>query len=995
MPSTVLEPAAAEVAAHAGRVDVDVLEAAVSIALTGGPDDRTPDWKRWASCSTSTTDELYAGGVTRSGKELLRRCREDCAVQAECLAYALGNGEREGIWGGTTDAGRRRLRNVLRDAGFLGVVGEEAYIAWRDESADREPVAPPERRRIDRPWPHQAAAVAAVVDEISTGGPCQISMATASGKTHVALWAADELPVDQVLVLVPSLSLITQTAAIWRSDARWAETPMLAVCSDTGGELEATTDPMAVRAIADRGPCVVFATYQSSEVLVEAGVEWGLVIADEAHHLAGDVDKAYAAIVRREIPAARTLYMTATPRRYRRKRDRSDVELVSMDDERAFGPRVFTFSLSDAIAAGVVADYRVIVAAVDQATFDKVAAHPELVDVDPHLLAGAIAVVQTMAQQNLSSCVSFHTKVDRARRFSALIGQVADLFPDLRPDHAGWAGFVHGAASVSIRERLLARLSDPRTWGVLANAKALGEGVDLPALDAVAIVDPKNSETDVLQATGRALRVSGDKVGTVLLPVLLASGGDPDDPLSGLDERSIDIVSGVLRALRAHDADLGSRLDTTRRALTRRSVGTGRRASDIGLILRQSAARHLLRSRVEFHLPGGALGDLAGAMALHLVRETTATWEESFARLQIWTDEHGTCRIPQSDPEPAAEGLTWTLGGWCSRQRTLFKRGLLPPERVEQLEALPGWIWDGRAEPWWEKLEVLRGYVDEHGKLPGQFDEWRGVKVGNFLWGCRAGYKDHEGRWLQAFPDRVAALEAIPGWSWDARTSWWEGHYEQLAAWAAEYGHAHPSAGDLAPDGFDLGKWVAKERQKIRAGKRTAEEAERLRSLPGWIDDFRDISDQLWQDGYERTRRYMELHGQQVPQAHVEADGYRLGAWGLKMRQGYAHPHKRRGSLTAERVALLEAIPGWSWAPHEARWERCFEVLQRVAPDRLSTRGVLVMPEQPVDGIDLGSWVYGNRVAYREGRLQAERIALLEAIPGWAWTAPVGRRAAS
>lgn len=993
--TAVLAPHAAQAAADAGGIHVDTLTTAVAIALDGGPDQTAPDWLQWRSCNAPTA-EYFDGANNTAGKELLRRCRDDCAVQAECLAAALGTGEHEGIWGGTHRAGRRRIRNALREAGLLGVVGEEAYIAWRDPAADREPVAPQPRPAITTPWPHQGRAVQAIVDELTDGGSCQISMATASGKTHVSIWAAHDLGARRVLILVPSLSLITQTAAAWAADPRWADARMLAVCGDAGLEdLERTTDPQTVRwHAAGDGPIVVLATYQSSEVLVDANVRFDLTVADEAHHLAGDADKHYASILRGEIRSDRTLYMTATPRRYTRRRTTdADVALVSMDDDGPFGRRVFTFSLSDAVAAGVVADYRVIVAAVERDTFDRVAAHPELVDVDPHLLAGAIAVVEAIGQQHLTSCVSFHTRVERARTFSRLVGQVAELLPDIRPAGPGWAGFVHGQANVRIRERLLARLADTHTWGVLANARALGEGVDLPALDAVAIVDPRNSETDVLQATGRALRLSGDKVGTVLLPVLLARDSDPDDPMSGIDERSLDVVSGVLRALRAHDQDLGARLDYTRRDVARRDIDATNRGlvrAELGQLLRKRAARGLLRSRVELRLPGGALGDLAGALALHVVRESTSSWDEAYARLEAWTEHHGHCRITQSTDVGFTAGANTTLGSWCSQQRQLYRRGLLPADRVELLARLTGWMWDGRADAWYEKLEVLRDYVESHGRYPQGREEWRGYKIGSFVNTCRTAMTTKDNEWLLQFPDRIAAIEALPGWVWNARDAGWEQHYEDLTVWVGEHGHAHPSQGDCAPDGFDLGKWTAKQRICIRQGKRTPEQIERLRALPGWVEDFRAVADQLWEDGFERTRRYMATHGELVPQLYVEPDGYKLGSWNLKQRQMRLHPGNGRGALTDAQEQRLEAIPGWTWTPKADGWRRHYDALSAVAPSRLTDDGILSVPRDRVDGIDVGAWVVWQRKYYRAGTLSADRIALIEQIPGWRWDPPSG-----
>ena len=74
---------------------------------------------------------------------------------------------------------------------------------------------------------------------------------------------------DRVLVLLPSLALVAQTADVWAVERRWARVPWLAVCSDTGElDLVATTDPDEVGAfMAGDGPRLVFGTYQSYDVL--------------------------------------------------------------------------------------------------------------------------------------------------------------------------------------------------------------------------------------------------------------------------------------------------------------------------------------------------------------------------------------------------------------------------------------------------------------------------------------------------------------------------------------------------------------------------------------------------------------------------------------------------------------------------------------------------------------------------------------------------------
>jgi superfamily II DNA or RNA helicase len=495
----------ARLAAEAAGTRTAVVSRAVELAVAGGPDLLQPDWFSRARCVGIPRQVFFP--TRRAPRAQLAEIRDracgHCPVRSECLASALVSGETTGYWGNVGPTALRRLRRVLRSGGVLAGSGEMAYVSWCEPDAN---VAERGARRsglqpVPVPWPHQASAVEAVCDAIGAGGRCQVKMASGSGKTNVGLWAAQHMGCQKVAVLVPALGLVEQWSAVWRR--LWPDARQLAVCSDTGGvrselHLAATTDVAQVHAfLAGVGPALLISTYQSSPVLAsmaEAGAALDLLIADEAHHVAGNADKVFAGVLRGEIPSRRTLFLTATPRRY--SRVGGDVAVIGMDDP-AFGPRVFEFGLDEAISAAVVADYRIVVAAVEAEVFREVAERPELAGVDPHLLAGAVAVVRAMAELQISSCVSFHSRVERARLFASLVGQVAQVL-DVRPAGPGWSGYVHGGASVHIRGQLLARLSDPGSWGVVANARALGEGVDVPTLEGIAVLDPRASEVDVL-----------------------------------------------------------------------------------------------------------------------------------------------------------------------------------------------------------------------------------------------------------------------------------------------------------------------------------------------------------------------------------------------------------------------------------------------------------------------------------------------------------------
>lgn len=65
-------------------------------------------WQDFAACKGSDPEVFFParGDDARPAQAIC----SSCAVKAACLAYALDNGEHFGIWGGTSERERRRIR---------------------------------------------------------------------------------------------------------------------------------------------------------------------------------------------------------------------------------------------------------------------------------------------------------------------------------------------------------------------------------------------------------------------------------------------------------------------------------------------------------------------------------------------------------------------------------------------------------------------------------------------------------------------------------------------------------------------------------------------------------------------------------------------------------------------------------------------------------------------------------------------------------------------
>jgi superfamily II DNA or RNA helicase len=126
-----------------------------------------------------------------------------------------------------------------------------------------------------------------------------------------------------------------------------------------------------------------------------------------------------------------------------------------------------------------------------------------------------------------------------------------------------------------------------------------------------------------------------------------------------------------------------------------------------------------------------------------------------------------------------------------------------------------------------------------------------------------------------------------------------------------------------------------------------------------------------WEQAIGAARAYREAHGHlRVPYDFTTNQGLRLGNWTSVQR---AERTARR--LSPSQEAALEAL-GMVWNPYEEDWQRGLAAAQEYR----DSNGHLLPPRAYVtaDGFPLGAWVSRLRGERRTGRLDSERVAVLE-----------------
>lgn len=459
---------------------------------------------------------------------------------------------------------------------------------------------------------YQKEAIKKSLDYFKTNSRGKLVMAPGTGKTFTSLKIAEALFNEKggnnynVLYLVPSIQLLSQTLFNWNSDkSNEIEMVSFSVVSDkkatkkkqgeddlsardvgfpaTTNVNELMANYSSIRETGSKTMTVVFSTYQSIDVIhdaQEAGYpEFDLIIADEAHRTTGAAklgeDSMFTKVHSdKNVAGNLRLYQTATPKVYgpdaKKKAESNSIELSSMDDEEKYGKEIFRLGFGDAVSRGYLTDYKVSVLAVNENYVNK--NMQKIMSSDENELKTSdigkiIGIWNAMTKRNGMNGAITGAPMKRAIAFTDTIKhseQVSKEFNNVVNDYLGkqaedsFSVDVHhvdgGLNALEKKSQLdwLAGSIPENQARVLSNVRFLTEGIDVPNLDAIIFMSPKKSQVDIVQAVGRIMRkYEGKEYGYIILPIVIDAN---EDPAAALDNnKNYQEVWQVLNALRSID----------------------------------------------------------------------------------------------------------------------------------------------------------------------------------------------------------------------------------------------------------------------------------------------------------------------------------------------------------------------------------------------------------------------------------------------------------
>jgi superfamily II DNA or RNA helicase len=852
-----------------------------------------------------------------------------------------------------------------------------------------QPVPPP---TIIAPHQTQQEAINAALSHFKDHNRGQLILPCGTGKTLASMWIAEKLGGRRILVMLPSLALLSQTLRAWAANTSIRPFRYLCLCSDTTVDLgndspiehlyemdvPVTTDVETVAGFLedkrDR-TSILFSTYQSSKVLSKATKKTATVfdmgIFDEAHRTTGaKVGVWNLALDDKHVPIKSRLFMTATPLyapHIMKKAEENDVLVCSMDDHRFYGEPFYEMTFGDAIERGHISDYKIVVICVTDSEVRKIIQQGGMVITDDErawdakALAKRIALVKGLKGYLLKKVFTFHGRVNGAKAFTDTktpygINKVFKmLYPESYSQQVIKFFHVNGTMPSGLRCSLMNEFKQSEI-GIMSNARCLTEGVDVPIVDTVAFIDPKRSLIDIVQATGRAMRKAEWKVtGYIFIPVVVE---ETDNPETFIENSDFKAVWQVLQAMVEQDQRLEDTVSNLR-------VMQGKGEEDTQA---WKEAMFEYSEKISFYdlprkIDKTRFINTLFAKTLEVVGKR---WDFWYGLTLHYKEQYGDPNAPTYYKTP--EG--YKLGSWQVYQRSYYKNGKLNAVRIKMLQDI-GFIWSPYGEAFEKGFQETLNYKKLKGdpNTPTDYITFEGYKLGNWQNKQRSNKRKNK-----LDRDKTKRLEDI-GFKWEIKAETFEKGFQETLKYKKQFGYANASHLYITHEGYKLGLWqfnIINRKENLNSA-----DMKRLEDIGfKW-----KIKAETFEKGFLETLKYKKQFGYaNTPIDYITPEGYNLSSW-----QTYIKSKFKKGILASEKVKMLGEI-GFKWNPQKIEYDKLFEKGLQETLRYKKKYGDSNSPTDyiTVEGYKLGTWQVSKRSLYQSGTLTPDKIKRLEAI-GFKW----------
>jgi ferredoxin-thioredoxin reductase catalytic subunit len=482
---------------------------------------------------------------------------------------------------------------------------------------------------------------------------------------------------------------------------------------------------------------------------------------------------------------------------------------------------------------------------------------------DAKAFAKRIALIKGIYKYNLKKIFTFHGNVKNAKAFTDIttpysIQQTSKMFSTKSLKQLPLQGFhVNGTMSSGVRDSLLREFEEVDI-AVMSNARCLTEGVNVPAVDTVAFIDPKRSLIDIVQATGRAMRkASWKEKGYIFIPVVVEKDANPEKFIESSD---FDTVWKVLQAMLEQDEHLQAIVSKLR-------ILQGKGEDDTKA---WKAAMNEYAEKIEFFNLPVKIDKQKFIKTLYAktIEMVGRSWDFWYGLTLKYKERFGTPNCPVK--HITSDGFM-LVGRWQSDQRKYYRHGTLSIDKKQRLENI-GFAWNIFDEIF-EKgfIETLK-YNEKYKTtcVPKNYRTTDGFKLGAWQQQQRQSHKKN-----RLSSDKIHRLNAI-GFIWDILAEAFENGFYEPCRYKKQFGTPNAPSNYITAEGFKLGIWHGTQRKAYKQNEILSDRVRRLESIGfAW-----DLIEDAFEEGFKETLKYKEKFGNpNAPTRYKTPEGFKLGAW--------------------------------------------------------------------------------------------------------------------
>lgn len=729
---------------------------------------------------------------------------------------------------------------------------------------------------------HQNIAIDDIMQELVVSDRCQYISHCGTGKTLVSQKVVEEFISNMnksiVLILVPSLDLLSQFFKSWKSNTSISShvKPYI-LCSDNeiinGDGINSRSDYLSVMKncfvndlaaylASDVEHKLVFSTYHSvdlmSDILEDLGLYIDIAVFDEAHKTTGEFNKSFSyALYDHNIKIVKRLFMTAT-----QKVNTYSSNTLAMDNELVYGRVAHRLPMRDAIDQGLVRDYQIVIVTIDK----DLLSNENVLDPESrkHLMMHSLSKV--IKEKNIKNGIVFQRTIQDSKSFVDL-AKSSNCFPEFEITH------VDGTMKTSTRKRHIRSLSNEKPT-ILSNSKLLSEGIDTPVLDMVGFLNPIKSLVDIVQRLGRAQRKQSEddtRKGYLFLPLFVGSGVDFFNS-DAEDLENWKFVIDILSILREVDNKFKMGIEYYKQ----HNIFPN---EIVDLVFDSEEAKEKYNASI--------IGSLIDNIKISYYEQLNTNWDKMYNELKMFVTEHK--RMPKHSENAV-------LDEWCNTQKKKRKEGMLSEEKQNLLDDI-GFVWNKFDHAWEQGFKGLKEFFEKNKREPvaeGSNTSKPKEEAAAAKW---LGYQRDAYRKGVLSKEKIERLKPYVK-SWDlANDKIWEEQFEKFKNFVLKNQKFPMDQGDEQY----IYRWVNKQKTIFEAGKLKQEYVDRLDGV------YKDWSltgkERLWKAQYALLEKFLEEF-KKTPFVHSEdQQEVRTAIWFANQRKLYA-----RSSLNSWQMEMLQQL---------------------------------------------------------------------------------------